>query len=457
VSQTEESLQLLAEAVRAIVSDAVSSGALVPREYTAFQWTVGDLSYDDTGVGFAGAQGDYVSLKTWTHAWGTLEPMIRADASFERALNALKSKHPSQPTDDWLVRLTMALVSIALPGRSGPSNTGDVIRRFMNDLEGGPVAHTARVFLQGVALRSHKVDVKSDLSIRRPLKEDLEAPIPAEFAEIFPRYPSAIVDIRTTGPRGRSPQILQQRVEQCVALLRLFRVGSVKYTHYEMDSDSVLSSWPHGRMNSGDKSRPLETYMIEAQDEPDLIRFWNFVDAKLPLGVYWAPGTVSHVSLAFNRYADALLSNGVVERRIANAVMGIEALVIKENQELSYRLGLRVAKLVSLLLDQNPLEVRSLLKEAYEIRSTFAHGGHLSENQKRKLERRYGSTRALLLSVLNYLRVLILAVTICGTDKGTFISLVDNALIAAQEHDRLARLLSGTAMLFSAGNGDLDL
>jgi hypothetical protein len=448
---TKELLRALAKTIREIVSDAILSNKVVPGEGRAFQWKLNDFNYDDSGVKVSGTQGDYVSQRTWFRAWEVLELPIKAHDSFKDALNALRQNYPTLPVAEWLGKITIALIGAFLPEGDKSGKAEDIVDRFLNDLEEGPVTHTAQVYLQGVALRSDAIDIQCGVRIRKPQKEELEIPIPAELAEVFPRYPSAIVEIESVGARERSPQLLQAQVEQCVALLRLFRVGSVKLMHYQMGCSSIVNPWPHGRLTSGDKNPPLESYVIKTEDEPNLKRFWQTMNVNLPKDIYGFEKKVNHVTLAYDRYCDALLLNGVSERRIANVVMALEALFLKETekQELSYRLSVRVSKLISLILNQNPLEVRSTWKDAYGVRSAFAHGGHLTNDRKRRIEGKYGSIGLFLLRLLDHLRVSIIASILCRIGKDALINLVDNALLDAQEHERLKRVLADTAALIS--------
>ena len=49
------------------------------------------------------------------------------------------------------------------------------------------------------------------------------------------------------------------------------------------------------------------------------------------------------------------------------------------------------------VLGDNPHDVRQILKDAYDIRSSFAHGSHLSDKTRRKLENKYQEIKKILL------------------------------------------------------------
>jgi hypothetical protein len=135
------------------------------------------------------------------------------------------------------------------------------------------------------------------------------------------------------------------------------------------------------------------------------------------------------------------MHNSILERRIANAVMGLEALLLDATQELSYRLGLRTAKIMS-LLGSDPREARQLIKDAYHIRNLFAHGSHLSYREKRKLELRYKDIKNIFSAIANYLRRLIVIMILIRKTKDEFIDLIDNSLVDRKKEEELDNLLS---------------
>src|SRR2546422_822861 len=92
----------------------------------------------------------------------------------------------------------------------------------------------------------------------------------------------------------------------------------------------------------------------------------------------------SSLTIAHTRYKEALFETPLFENRVATAMMGLEALFLDETQELSYRLSVRVSKTIS-FLKRDPFEVRETIKDAYSIRSKFAHGNVLTHKDRRKL------------------------------------------------------------------------
>jgi hypothetical protein len=199
-------------------------------------------------------------------------------------------------------------------------------------------------------------------------------------------------------------------------------------------------------VTAGSRDPALDKYVVAVEDATKLRKFWHAIADYLPPALYEFDQTkADHLTIAYTRYSDGLLQNGVIERRIANAMMGMESLYLKrgETQELAYRLGVRVGKLLRMLgFDHH--EVKKNLGDAYRIRSLFAHGSQLSYKEKRKLELKYKDLKNLLVTVLDYLRISITVAILLKKGKDELIDMLDDSLIDNQKEDQLRSLLSST-------------
>ena len=156
-----------------------------------------------------------------------------------------------------------------------------------------------------------------------------------------------------------------------------------------------------------------------------------------------ATSTTDHLTISFNRYSDALLLNGILERRIANSVMGLEALFLKggEVQELVYRLSARIGKLFALLgFDQ--FEVKKRLGDAYRVRNLFVHGSQLSYKERKSLSAKYENLTKLLSSLLDYLRTSLVVMVLAKIGKEELIDRLDDSLIDGKSEDDLSQALA---------------
>jgi hypothetical protein len=420
------SLQRLAEAIHEMVRDAKEKRTIESEEEPFWQTRVEEFQYTDGGITQARTAGTYVTKTTWFRASIAIGKRVFEHAAFISALGDLERAYPAvSGMRQHLERFAGTILQRCLENDQGHDvqrEAGPAIERFLGELSGGLVTYKAKVELLGVTLRSTRICLDADVSIRQPTREDLEKTVRAIWPSHHPfTYPSAILEVELRAPRGRNA-LLQAKVEQCVALLRLFSVGSVSWISYDMSSDSLLDVFGRGTLGSGASPAALDTYVIKSEEDPNLKRFWETLIVLLPKDIYDFHKQINHITLAYDRYSDALLHNGIVERRIANAVMGLEALFLEETQELSYRLGLRISKTLS-MLGRDPLKVREVIKEAYAIRSAFAHGGHLDYKAKKRLERKYGDVKSLLLSLLDYLRLSIIIIILSRVSKDELVDL----------------------------------
>jgi hypothetical protein len=180
--------------------------------------------------------------------------------------------------------------------------------------------------------------------------------------------------------------------------------------------------------------------VIRETDRTKLVEFYNRIN--LPDSLYNIENKESsHLKVSFERYKESLLENGTMERRIATVVMGMEALFSEGGAELTYKLSTRGSKLFGFILG-NPKRYRELLKDAYVIRSSFAHGDILSKKQTNKLQFKYGENlKNILLEMADILRITIIIYIQFDKTKSDLISLIDNALIDSSDNNRLEQEL----------------
>lgn len=446
----EEKIKIISEALNKLIVEieefirnGISTKIIQPENESYFRWLLKDFAYGEKGIICSGATGEYVTKKSWSRVFSKISDSIKESSGYKNTLQELsaaftKNKNIEKGLDAFVRKVIHEQLD---SGVIQKANGESLIERFIRDLLEKPIKYGAEIELQGIVLRAQRIRPVHGIIIRQPLKDDLEKETlfygPMRTHGLS--YPSAIANIEFL---GRLAQDIQIKVGQMIVILRLFKVGSIKYLSYKMHSDSIIDIMPSGTLTSGERDQVLETSIINEDDEEKIKFFWEKIERVLPSSLYdFGEKEISPISLAYDRYSVALMHNGLLERRIANVVMGLEALLLDAAQELSYRLGLRVAKIMSLLGD-NPQEVRRIVKDAYNIRNLFAHGSHLSYQQKKKLELRYKDIKDIFSSVINYLRQLIVIMILIQKSKDEFIDLVDDSLIDRKEEESLNNLLS---------------
>lgn len=316
---------------------------------------------------------------------------------------------------------------------------------FLKDLKGKPVRQGSVVYLDGIVLFPRKrISFKIgnvNYFIRQSTIKDLEAELSIHVPSpgTIIKMPTAILYIDFLGIEGRE---IQNNVEQAIAILRLFKVGEIKYYSYQMHSESITNVIA-GTIFTRDQYASSDKGLITRKDAEKIIKFWKKISKVLPQSYYETGNqVVDHNTIAYTRYCDAILHNGVFERKIATVVMGLESLLLKqqENQELKYRLSIRLAKIFG-LLGSDPADVRRIVEKAYGVRNLFVHGGHLSNKQKEKLAAQFNSIRNFQSSILEYLRISIILMLLIKQDKNKFIDLIDNSFIDKEKDAELSKVL----------------
>jgi hypothetical protein len=445
-NELAEVLRHLALAIKEATESGISNGTIQPEDEVYFRWKVDKFQYTDKGITESGAHGDYIPKRSWFRGTIKLQESLKQSNEYSSAFEPLTRVFGnSSKVSQGLERFTGRLISQHL-SESKPADT-DVellITNFLKDLHEEPVKYGAEVELQGIILQMDRVVLPVfGVTLRQPRVEDLEKEFPA-YGFMVSRFlpnPSAILNIEFL---GRTANEIQAKVEQAVAILRLFKVGSVKWESYRMYSDSLTDTMASGTLTSGKIGAALETYLLTKEAVPRLKKFWQGMTDSLPKSLFRPESAkVDHVTIAYNHYSNALLENGSLEKRIANSVMGLEALLLKpgEAQELVYRLGLRLSKLL-MLLGFSPYEVRRVMSDAYKVRNLFAHGGRLGYPEKKKLDSRYDAVHNLLLSVLDYLRTTLIAMILSSREKEEFIDLIEDSLLDRKKEEQLVTAIS---------------
>jgi hypothetical protein len=437
-------LKLLALNIRRTINDGISDGTIKPEEEVYFRWKVDKFQYTDKGVTESSAHGEYITKPSWFRAILKLMELIKNSNEYNSALEQLANVFGKSDMLSWaLENFVRKLIHECLYNtKFEEAKIEAFIKIFLKDLHEEPVKCGAKIELRGIALRPEKVELSHGVTLRKTKIEDLEEEFPA-YSFMQPHFllPSAILNIEFL---GREAIEIQRRIEQAITILRLFKVGSVEWIRYHMYSDSITNIMG-AVLTSGRIGTTLETYLITEEDISKLKKFWQTISNIMPLSFFEPTITkIDHLTVAYNRYCDSLFQNGILERRIANAVMGLEALFLKsgETQELVYRLSFRISKLLS-LLGYDPHEIKKIVNDAYKIRNIFAHGGHLGYKEKKKIESKYKDIMNFLRLLLEYLRISIIVIMLSRREKDELIDLIDDSFVDKKREEMLNSIISG--------------
>ena len=231
------------------------------------------------------------------------------------------------------------------------------------------------------------------------------------------------------------PQELKVRIKKIISLLRLYfqaplnpQYGFVYSSNgiefsdinvFGMKDRVIFSSYAVKPIEIKTDKKVLATIFKELLAYVPINDDGNF-DKKKPIGI------------AFNSFENALLNvSDPLESRIGDIIIGLESLLLKESQELSFRLSIRVAKLLQ-VLGLNGTDIKKYMEEAYSVRSSVFHGGKTNFKTKDPPQKIYENT-------LLCLRILIVIFLKMGKDdqRDEFIELIDKAFVDEVSNKKL--------------------
>lgn len=438
--EAREALQTLATKVSNQLGKGLSAGTLIPQEIVVERWKLtGPLRYDDRGVPLVNRRSEQKREKTWAFAASKAAQEASQTEEYRIAEQKLASAYgigglAEQHLMVFTLRLAKTILETMESCRAAESSS--LVSKFLDELGGTPVRCGADIDLQGIVLNIDRIEPTPGITIRQAVTDDFEGPVELGSGR-FGSDPSSVMRIERI---GSNPNDLQQELNRSIAIIRLFCVASVKWVCMRQFSESLVIPFS-GMMWSGPQEVVNHAAQINPQNHRKLQSFWKRMDSCLPPDFSASPGAGSdYLAIAYERYSAALTRPALLEERIAQAVMALEAILINENLELAYKLRVRAAKLLS-VLGGDAIQISRILKDAYGVRSTFAHGDRLSHKKTRKLDEQYKPASNLLTEILEILRKVLVTGILSRKGKDPLIDMIDDALIDQQHHAALENQL----------------
>lgn len=473
-TSTKGFLEQLGLRVRTEIDKAVSEANLMPREELYFRTQIEEFEYGEEGAKVGRTSSQYVVKRTWRSGYlANVIKSVKESSEFRAAADALVRTYTDEKItkiDIWgrLTNLVNELASNSLPDSTlGEDDVDRLLMAFLKRLQGEPLNYVAEVELTKVVILTPGIEFDADgfesVFLSQVTVGDLEQEFPAYgflFGDVKPyvrsglgtfALPSAILTIECI---ARQPDELVERIKQSVAILRLFGTAGIDIASHRVYSEPCVSHRSFGSLSSAVSGidRYLSAfgrYQITEENANRLVNFWQELVPRLPEGFFKSGQTkTDYLTIAYERYCDALLRTGIFEARIANAVMGLEALVLPDSSEgeLGFRLRTYAAKVLG-VLGYDPEDVKKAVKLAYRIRSAYVHGSQLSSKEESKLRRQYTNSRAFSERILDYLRVAIVTAVMIEIQKHEFLALVDDSLVSERKSRQLIELLETTRRL----------
>ena len=440
--ELQELLQELVNSIYTMIKRGLSEKTLKPEKDWYLRWKITGFRYSDNGIISSGGEGENFLKPVWYSASRTIEQKIKKLNIYKDALKTVpRVSELPMPPDYLLFRLVSKVTWDILDGRVDSSKLNYYAISFIDDLLYKEHEYKAELQLRGLVLRPDSIKLDVNVLLRKPIGEDLEreGPVWSNHRLIPMDNPTAILLIKMRAKHGGTT--VRGEISREIALLRLFQVGAVQPIRYTLNTDSILDDT--GRVTTTtDRLLGNDKYLIKEGDEENLKTFWaNMKRVKLPDSTYTnSQNEPNELSIAYERYSDAL-EGRIIEKRISSAVMGLEALYLSpsEQQEMSYRLRMRLGKLLG-LVGYNPEEVCKNMIEAYDIRSTYVHGGILKRKDRQKLNNKYGDIIEFSKIIMDYLRASIVAL-LNKPSKTHLIKKIDASLLDSKENEEVKNLL----------------
>ncbi|WP_124559106.1 HEPN domain-containing protein [Pedobacter sp. KBW01] len=367
--------------------------------------------------------------RTWLQAGLILSEPIMQCPEYTSAEAYLADQYKHQYTPTWFKNYLFQLVALLCEYSDAKENgmADELDNRLIASLYGNELPITITIQLQGLLLESRAIGLADGITLRQPVQSDFEQiidPLKSDFSHTLDV--TAILEIKGASKKDDT-SALDKLAEQIVCKLQLFCTCSIHEISYVLEQKSLNQN----RTSHRGQNRfnfVFSAVTLKSADERKLKDFIQ--DLSLPAQL--TTPRYQHqdfLTSAFDRYNESLLEKVALERRITNAVMGIEALLSAEKQELSFRIQTRTARLLSLLDEVPALEIRRILATAYSVRSNYAHGGFLDNKAKGKITRDFGELDTFAKAVIDALRKLILIFISIAADKTYMLQLIDDSLI----------------------------
>lgn len=358
----------------------------------------------------------------------------------------------------------MRLLTGEVPnGYIDQENVDYYIETFINDyvtLKGKKLyTWEIELWLGNVYFESEEIAIAPDIIIRRPTKEELSITrLKTSHIDEFERMTgrglasSAILSFTVKAGRrpviGLYPEDILREIETWMNIFRLFKPSNVIATYQTVSPISIFehpisqsSEQPSDTFWQG-KIEPIDTssYKLYVKtEEEDLLR--SFVQKIKPVLSAISRKTYltgSSYDLALHRYNDALLKSEVNAYKILSSISSIEALLSDGTTEITYKMRLRMAKLLG-YYGFDPIDIYKKIDKGYTLRSKLVHGASTKSGKGDLLEFAREHTH----EIVNFNRICLLIALQLKNELGkdALIEAINYSFIDSKANEKLKMLL----------------
>jgi len=322
-----------------------------------------------------------------------------------------------------------------------------------------PVVWNVNLWLGNTYIESDEIEIEQGVFLRRPTKEQLADVRPkpnhiSDFDRMTGRGLAAGAILSFSVAAGNRPVVglypekIPQQIERWLNLFRLLKPTDLTVVYQSVNPVSIFEhhisenkDQPQDKYWKGKvEHRETSSYKLYLKtDEEEILRtFIKNVKPALREISHKTYLSGSSYDLAFHRYNDSLLKTEVNAYRILSAITSLEALLSDGSTEITFKIKMRVAKLLS-LFGFDALDVSNKMKNAYNLRSKLVHGSKPEDKDTDLLEFARNYTH----EILNYNRIcLLIALQLKkSADKQKLIKQIDNSFIDTATDNELKKLI----------------
>jgi len=377
-------------------------------------------------------------------SWDFMDNVIKKMPEYSECVSCLKKADDGDlyQEEQCISSFAQYIFDQAVNGEVSDEDIVDGITMFVRDLDQAPREWDVEVWLESVWVEED-LNLDSEYNFRRPRQSDLEF----EFNEYVGRsfnptqcMPDFILEFKA---ESNNNQDVEHISEAIVDVLRIYELGSVRVLYRKCTPKSVL-----GRPAESQTIIRYESRFKYELDESKVGELGKFLERMKPIMLKmikqkWDREQKGYIGIAFQRYKDALLEPYSTESCVTSAITCLEALLLKANEraELSHRLGQRMGMLLRFFGFQS-LKVYKDIIQAYSIRSTFVHGGEVSDEKEKFASEIYKQ-------IMEYVRVVIIIFLQIESsiEKESLICKLDNAMLDENALSKLKDQISEFGLL----------
>ncbi|HXT85063.1 MAG TPA: hypothetical protein VN704_12170, partial [Verrucomicrobiae bacterium] len=331
------------------------------------------LQFEYDGRRITSSRHQELKIKNWDHLIYPVIWQCRDSHRINEVESFLKRELPGY-AGGYLLSYVSTLVHLLFQNKTkGMYSINNLARAFVKHALNEKLKYKLTLELEGIVLPSKKIKLNKNLIISRVHKSDLERKIPIEYFENYLHATEKATTKFELNYEDDGETIEFDIAERYLIPLRLFKLGNVQRVSIKRETENIESYTSLDEVGSYDRVFVGLSYLLKSSEIKRLQKFYKSIIKKVSFDVFLPWLQKESIAIAYSRYIESLARRGSIERMLAYAVMGLEALLLEGDEEINYRLRMRSARILQIL----SLDGKSVFDDlfwAYKARSAYAHG-----------------------------------------------------------------------------------